>query len=98
MRTLPIHLDSGRRNGSNPRAMKFGIPSGGQAGDKAYYGRDHGMKCPNCAEFRTRVIDSRTLEEGTIRRRRVCVACRFRFTTYELYRPEVPEWMPDFQI
>jgi transcriptional repressor NrdR len=45
------------------------------------------MRCPRCSEAATRVIDSRDLEAGsTIRRRRECEACGYRFTTYE--RPE----------
>jgi len=45
------------------------------------------MRCPRCEETGTRVIDSRDLEAGsTIRRRRECEACSYRFTTYE--RPE----------
>lgn len=45
------------------------------------------MRCPRCNETGTRVIDSRDLESGsTIRRRRECEACAYRFTTYE--RPE----------
>lgn len=45
------------------------------------------MRCPRCSEAATRVIDSRDLESGsTIRRRRECEACSYRFTTYE--RPE----------
>jgi len=45
------------------------------------------MRCPRCNEAATRVIDSRDLEAGsTIRRRRECEACSYRFTTYE--RPE----------
>lgn len=45
------------------------------------------MRCPRCNEVGTRVIDSRDLEAGsTIRRRRECEACTYRFTTYE--RPE----------
>lgn len=42
------------------------------------------MKCPYCKENRDRVIDSRSSEAGrVIRRRRQCLACRRRFTTYE---------------
>jgi transcriptional repressor NrdR len=42
------------------------------------------MKCPFCSSFDTQVIDSRVSEEGdTIRRRRRCVNCDRRFTTYE---------------
>ena len=45
------------------------------------------MRCPRCADPDTRVIDSRDLENGTtIRRRRECPICNYRFTTYE--RPE----------
>ena len=45
------------------------------------------MRCPRCEATGTRVIDSRDLEAGsTIRRRRDCEACSYRFTTYE--RPE----------
>jgi transcriptional repressor NrdR len=45
------------------------------------------MRCPRCNETGTRVIDSRDLEGGsTIRRRRECETCAYRFTTYE--RPE----------
>lgn len=42
------------------------------------------MRCPNCGERDTRVIDSRDLDDSvTIRRRRECGACATRFTTYE---------------
>ena len=42
------------------------------------------MKCSKCDSMRTKVIDSRVTEKGyTIRRRRVCESCSFRFTTYE---------------
>jgi transcriptional repressor NrdR len=45
------------------------------------------LRCPRCNQGGTRVIDSRDLEAGsTIRRRRECEACSYRFTTYE--RPE----------
>lgn len=43
------------------------------------------MKCPYCGYAESRVIDSRPAEEGTsIRRRRECLACQRRFTTYEI--------------
>ena len=43
------------------------------------------MKCPFCAYLESKVIDSRPAEEGaTIRRRRECLACQKRFTTYEI--------------
>src|SRR3954465_9565138 len=42
------------------------------------------MRCPHCGERETRVVDSRDLDESaTIRRRRECIACATRFTTYE---------------
>ena len=43
------------------------------------------MKCPFCGYTDSKVIDSRPAEEGsTIRRRRECLACQKRFTTYEI--------------
>lgn len=42
------------------------------------------MKCPDCDYIDSRVIESRDLEEGgSIRRRRQCLKCNYRFTTYE---------------
>lgn len=42
------------------------------------------MKCPYCSAADTRVVNSRPSDEGAaIRRRRECVACLRRFTTYE---------------
>ena len=42
------------------------------------------MKCPFCAHPESKVVDSRPAEEGaSIRRRRECLACHKRFTTYE---------------
>lgn len=42
------------------------------------------MHCPYCQEAESRVIDSRSCENGNaIRRRRECLACKRRFTTYE---------------
>ena len=43
------------------------------------------MKCPFCACSESKVIDSRPTDEGErIRRRRECIACGKRFTTYEI--------------
>ena len=43
------------------------------------------MKCPFCGYSESKVIDSRPADEGvTIRRRRECLACQKRFTTYEI--------------
>ena len=42
------------------------------------------MKCPYCQHIESKVIDSRSTEEHTvIRRRRECLECKERFTTYE---------------
>lgn len=42
------------------------------------------MKCPYCTETESKVVDSRhTDEDNAIRRRRECIACKRRFTTYE---------------
>jgi transcriptional repressor NrdR len=42
------------------------------------------MRCPNCASLDTQVKDSRPTEDSSvIRRRRVCLACNFRFTKFE---------------
>lgn len=42
------------------------------------------MKCPYCGFIESKVIDSRPTEEsGAIRRRRECLKCQKRFTTYE---------------
>ena len=42
------------------------------------------MKCPFCKEDRDKVVDSRSSDSGrVIRRRRQCLICRRRFTTYE---------------
>ena len=43
------------------------------------------MKCPYCGELESKVIDSRPTEDGEkIRRRRECLGCSKRFTTYEI--------------
>ena len=41
------------------------------------------MRCPNCGERDTRVVDSRDIDDAAIRRRRECNICSTRFTTYE---------------
>src|SRR5262249_16285318 len=42
------------------------------------------MRCPNCGSLDTQVKDSRpTQDSSVIRRRRVCLSCNFRFTTFE---------------
>ena len=43
------------------------------------------MKCPYCGDQDSKVVDSRRSEDGlSIRRRRECMACLRRFTTYEI--------------
>ncbi|TVR29338.1 MAG: transcriptional repressor NrdR [Spirochaetaceae bacterium] len=42
------------------------------------------MRCPRCKSLEDRVVESRALANGgTIRRRRECLACSYRFTSYE---------------
>ena len=42
------------------------------------------MKCPYCGDQESKVVDSRHSEDGqSIRRRRECLSCQKRFTTYE---------------
>ena len=42
------------------------------------------MRCPKCTSIKSSVVDSRQAEDGnTIRRRRECENCHYRFTTYE---------------
>lgn len=48
------------------------------------------MRCPKCGCVESKVIDSRPSDNAdTIRRRRECISCGFRFTTYER-REEMP--------
>ncbi|MBB5037779.1 transcriptional regulator NrdR [Prosthecobacter dejongeii] len=47
------------------------------------------MRCPKCGSSQDKVIDSREAREGhSIRRRRECMKCNFRFTTYEIVERE----------
>ncbi len=49
------------------------------------------MKCPSCGGLENKVIDSRLTKEGDIiRRRRECVQCQRRFTTYERIEENLP--------
>ncbi len=42
------------------------------------------MKCPQCQKTESKVIESRDVADGdSIRRRRECLACEYRYTTYE---------------
>lgn len=50
------------------------------------------MKCPFCKSDDTQVIDSRVSDDGdSIRRRRRCVSCQKRFTTYETVELRMPQ-------
>ena len=52
------------------------------------------MRCPYCGYRESKVVDSRPADEGaSIRRRRECLSCEKRFTTYETV-----EYLPDRQI
>ena len=49
------------------------------------------MKCPYCAHLGDKVVDSRESREGeVIRRRRECLACKRRYTTYERVEESLP--------
>ena len=46
--------------------------------------RENIMKCPFCGKGESQVLESRIVEDGNaLRRRRECIACKKRFTTYE---------------
>lgn len=50
------------------------------------------MKCPFCKGHETQVVDTRESEEGdSIRRRRRCVSCDKRFTTFETVELRMPQ-------
>jgi transcriptional repressor NrdR len=50
------------------------------------------VKCPYCADPSTQVVDTRENEDGdTVRRRRRCLACEKRFTTYERVELQLPQ-------
>lgn len=72
-------LRSGRPSSSDPAT---GVtPRPGPPDGAGYPGR---VRCPACRADETKVVDSRDAEEGAaIRRRRQCLACAHRFTTYE---------------
>ncbi len=49
------------------------------------------MKCPFCDEIEDKVVDSRMAKEGeVIRRRRECLSCKRRYTTYERVQDTLP--------
>ena len=53
--------------------------------NKKWKGRVCPMRCPFCGDQESKVVDSRHSDDGlSIRRRRECLACQRRFTTYEV--------------
>ena len=49
------------------------------------FGAKRFMKCPACGYFDSKVVDSRPTQDGaSIRRRRECLVCQKRFTTFEI--------------
>ncbi len=48
------------------------------------------MKCPFCSSIEDKVIDSRMTKDGAIRRRRECLKCSNRFTSYERVEDPMP--------
>ncbi|HON39549.1 MAG: transcriptional regulator NrdR [Desulfomonilia bacterium] len=49
------------------------------------------MRCPRCSGLEDRVIQSRISRDGSsIRRRRECIRCSYRFTTYEKVEESIP--------
>jgi transcriptional repressor NrdR len=49
------------------------------------------MRCPFCSELDTRVIDTRLADDGEqVKRRRECLACKERFTTFEVVELALP--------
>lgn len=61
-----------------PRILKYGATTSA-------------MKCPRCSSSKTRVVDSREGIDGrSVRRRRECESCEFRFTTFERIEESMP--------
>jgi len=57
------------------------------------------MRCQSCGSDNTNVIDSRESKDGLqIRRRRACLDCQWRFTTYEKAVDERPIHGPTFNV
>lgn len=52
------------------------------------------MRCPKCDAWETRVLETRTVSEGrVVRRRRECPSCQNRFTTYERFEEAHVLWV-----
>jgi len=53
-----------------------------------------GLRCPQCGAWETRVLETRTVSEGrVVRRRRECPNCQKRFTTYERFEETQVLWV-----
>lgn len=78
-----------RRRG-NPRNGSRGVPA-----SRASKTPRKGLLCPECKRSATIVIDSRQAPNNSTRRSRACPACGFRFTTYEIWHPDI---VIDFHI
>ena len=52
-----------------------------------------GNVCPECGHRSSKVVDSRYLGGGSIRRRRRCYSCQSRFTTYEIRVDSLKDFM-----
>ncbi len=74
----------GRRRGYAGRGARCASGSRRWSGGSRSIRANKAMRCPNCASLDTQVKDSRPTEDSSvIRRRRVCLSCNFRFTTFE---------------
>ena len=63
---------------------RFPIYPDGRIGRSGNRLQGRAMRCPSCGSLDTQVKDSRPTEDSAaIRRRRVCLTCNFRFTTFE---------------
>lgn len=81
---------------NHPLKINFGIPrflKRQRKGTQKF--NSFGFGCPHCGAGQTRVSDTRPNAVGEVRRRRVCMDCEFRFTTFEMYRPDCTN---DFSI
>ena len=67
-----------------PRPADVGVGVGAGCGSEAPGTTVRLVRCPVCTSDDTKVVDSRTADDGTaIRRRRECLGCGHRFTTFE---------------
>ena len=88
--TAPVILLRGRSGVQcAKRLLHFPRRKSGRVASPALHAA---MKCPFCGYLEDKVVDSRESKEGeAIRRRRECLQCQRRFTTYERI-DEIPTW------